>query len=121
MKNPKLRRFDIDNPVKPGIIIEASNKTKINRSASYVFLSCPVCNVEFERKASEAKRHDVSYCGRGCQGIASRVQVARNCVVCDKEYTVRKSVVNSITCCSRECKSTKQAILSADSKLIRGK
>ena len=120
MKRQTLRRFDFDNPVKPGVEIELSNRTKINRSASYVFLTCPVCDVEFERKASEAKRHDVSYCGRGCQGIAQRVQVARDCVVCSAKYTVKKSMVDKITCCSKECKSKKQAELSLSSKLITG-
>ena len=118
MKSAPSRRFDFDNPVMPGVNIELSNRTKINRSASFIFLTCPVCEVEFERKASEAKRHIVSYCGIGCRGIAQRVQVARSCVVCNAEYTVKKSMVNKITCCSRECRSKKQAELSVNSKLI---
>ena len=118
MKNDPLRRYDFYNPVKPGIIAELSNKTKVNRSAAFVFLTCPICEGEFERKASEAKRHNVSYCGRGCQGVANQRQVTKECVVCGSKYTVKKSMEGRITCCSPKCKSEKQAKLALTSELI---
>lgn len=105
MKNPTLRHFDTENPIVQDIQEMLSNKTKIARSAGIIYLTCPVCGVNFERKASEAKRHDNSYCGVGCAGLACRRQVLKSCVICEKKYTVRKSVSGAVTCCSKECRS----------------
>lgn len=120
MKSEPIRRFDVDNPVAPGVIREQSNKTKISSSAAFVYLNCPVCEIEFERKASEAKRHNISYCGRGCQGIASRDQVIKSCAVCEKRFSVKRSMSSSITCCGNQCKSALQSQrLAAKNKVVR--
>ena len=91
------------------MVSELSNKTKISGCAGNVSLICPICGIGFERKYSEAKRHDVSYCGRACAGIGCRVQVERECKVCYAKYSVKKSIVDAITCCSKKCKSIAQS------------
>jgi len=110
MKKQIIRRHDffnvIDNPYKPGIATELNkNRTKINRVANHLFMDCPVCGITFSRKASEAKRNNISYCSRACCAVSQRRQVKVNCKVCKKEYTVKQCHVDVITCCGPECKS----------------
>lgn len=101
-KKLPLRRFD--NIF--GVVLERqfSNKTPVHRSASHMILECPICGLSFTRKASEAKRNDVNYCGRACAGIGSRRQVKCNCRICGAEYSVKQSHVGKVTCCSKDCR-----------------
>lgn len=102
-KTQGLRRFEDIAP--SGMPLKQfGNKTKLNRSAGYITMVCPICGISFDRKASEAARHETSYCGRGCMGYAQRRQVWRECRVCGKSYTVKQSLVDVVTCCSPECR-----------------
>ncbi len=101
-KKQVVRRFDNDAS-NLSIEKELANKTPISRTANHVMLACPVCSIQFSRKASEAKRNAVNYCGRGCQGVAQRVQVKVECKVCGAPFTVKKSSFERTVCCSNEC------------------
>lgn len=102
-KKQIIRRFS-DGLEGVTLIKELSNKAKINRSAGYMDMQCPVCGIMFSRKASEINRHENSYCGRGCAGYACRRQQEVECRACGRKFTVRKSLVGHITCCSEKCK-----------------
>lgn len=99
-----LRRFGVDDVAAPTPTSEFSNRTQILRTASHVSLVCPVCGTSFTRKAAEAKRHAVSYCGKACAGFACRKQVEVKCRVCEKPYYVKESHVGKVTCCSEDCR-----------------
>ena len=99
-----LRRFGVDDVASPIVCSERSNRTPVRRTASHVSLVCPVCGTTFTRKAAEAKRHAVSYCGKACAGFACRKQVGVTCRVCEKPFTVKESHAGKVTCCSEECR-----------------
>lgn len=99
-----LRRFGVDDVAAPDLTAELSNKSAISRKYGHVSLICPVCGISFTRKASEAKRHATSYCGKACAGFACRRQVEVECKACRTLFTVRKSHVGRITCCSEKCR-----------------
>lgn len=104
MRNKQpLRRFD---SIMHGVVLEKelSNKTPIHKSASHVGLICPVCGVHFTRKASEVKRNNVSYCGRGCFGVSQRIQVTVGCKLCGRFFSVKRSLFGVITFCSSDCR-----------------
>lgn len=105
MKNKlAIRRFGVDDIASPTLLIELSNRTRISRTANYVSLVCPICGVSFTRKASEAKRHAVSYCGKACAGFACRRQVETQCRACQKLFFVKKSHFGRVTCCGEDCR-----------------
>lgn len=99
-----LRRFGVDDTAAPTVTGEFSNRTTIRRTASHVSLVCPVCGTSFTRKAAEAKRHAVSYCGKACFGFACRKQINVKCRVCEKPFTVKASHVGKVTCCGEDCR-----------------
>jgi len=98
-----IRLFGVDDVTYQSVIEERSNRTPVSRTASHISLICPVCGTGFTRKASEAKRHAVSYCGRACAGLASRKQVWVKCRICEKDFSVKESHVGKVTCCGEEC------------------
>lgn len=103
-RKPKpSRRFDIHNVGKPGIQGQISNRTKL-KSARTVFLTCPICEIEFEREVYAAKIAAVSYCGRACYAASKLRQIEIGCRVCGVPFTIKKSMVGHITCCSPVCK-----------------
>lgn len=99
-----IRRFGVDAGIQGQVATELSNRTPLSRTAGHVHLICPVCGTGFTRKASEAKRHAVSYCSRACAGFACRQQVEVACRVCGKPFTVIPSRVGEVTCCGEECR-----------------
>lgn len=102
MRKPRLQPTRFSPDMAPGVALAAttSNRTKLCRSAGRVSLVCPVCGVAFERKASEAKKYDVSYCGTACVGVASRRRKLTQCRVCGKEFAVKLSLLGVVTCCA---------------------
>lgn len=101
MKAKQPTRRDVSELRAP---IELSNRSVISGVAGYVFLICPICFTGFSRKASEAKRHAVSYCSKACAGYSCRRQVEVSCINCGKPYTVKKCHVGVVTCCGEECR-----------------
>jgi hypothetical protein len=99
-----LRRFGVDDVSAPALHSEVANRSKMSRLSGHVSLVCPVCGTGFTRKAAEAKRHAVSYCGKACAGFACRKQQNVVCRVCGKPFTVKNSNVGKVTCCSEECR-----------------
>lgn len=91
-----------------------NNKTPIHRAASMMLCSCPVCSIEFYRKASEVRRHDVAYCSRACAGFASRRRVAVACRICSTLFHVKQSDAGVITCCSENCRRIALGVSSAE-------
>jgi hypothetical protein len=96
-KTKVLRRFD---DIADGHLVkQLGNKVKLYRSTGYMVMECPICHIMFDRKASEAKRHENNYCGRGCSGFAQRKQVDKFCIICGQHFTVKKSMESRITTC----------------------
>ena len=103
-KKLPLRRFGVDDIQSPDLIGELSNRTPISRTSNHITLVCPICGVSFMRKASEAKRNVVNYCGKACAGFACRRQVEVECRACKKTFFVKRSNFGRVTCCSEKCR-----------------
>lgn len=99
--------FDTAPPLNVGSLW-LSNRTSIARQSAKIGLVCPICGLRFERYASQARRSNVNYCGRGCAAEGKRTEVERNCDVCGKSMLVRPSNLQRKTTCSPECASAKK-------------
>lgn len=105
-----LRRFGVDDYLSSNLVGEYSNRTPLLNTFGRVNLICPICNISFTRKSCEVKGCLVNYCSRACAGFASRKQVKVECQICSAIFTVKKSAVGKITCCSNVCKSKAASI-----------
>jgi hypothetical protein len=101
-KTVVLRRFE--DIADSRLEIQIGNKTKLHRSKGNIELSCPVCGDIFYRKGCEVKPTVTNYCTVQCNAIAHRKQIAVNCRICGRDYTVKQSMVDVITCCGPECR-----------------
>jgi len=101
-KTNVLRRFE---DIAPGKLErQIGNKIKLHRSKGNIELICPVCGDIFYRKGCETKAAVTNYCSPQCNGFAHRKQVAVNCRICKRTYTVKQSMVGVITCCGPQCR-----------------
>jgi uncharacterized Zn finger protein (UPF0148 family) len=116
-----LRRFGADNMTATKLVMELSARTPLRKTSDCLTLFCPICEIAFTRKASEAKRHSVSYCGRACAGIGCRRQVKVSCRACGAPFTVKKSHVGHITCCSEKCSRTVKSKTTSKADIERWK
>ena len=118
MKYPDIRYIGkgkeiVSAPPKNGLERELNQKTPMrqSRKQGWMFLTCEVCGIEFEKTAYNAKKVPHHYCSRSCSGISKRRRILCHCKMCGAQMLVIPAMFAKTTTCGDECsKKFKQAL-----------
>jgi very-short-patch-repair endonuclease len=92
-----------------------SCRGRVIRSKPKVMTECRECGKEFPlRSPSALKRGKGLYCSPGCQYAAIRnrtTRIKRNCLMCGKEYGMKRSGCETSVYCSVKCRGSHQHLL----------
>lgn len=86
------------------------------RAGGKVLLACDHCGLQFWRKASYAKKHAHSYCGKGCSSAAQIRRIEKTCIICGVQYLIIPAADKKwprATCGESECIKKRQQDVAA--------
>lgn len=66
-------------------------------------VSCSNCAKEFSKPKCWAKRVKLHFCSVECHDAHQTIRIAKNCIVCSSEFSVRPSEDHKFKTCSKKC------------------
>ncbi len=76
---------------------------------NHVFINCSYCYKSFKIIVSQFKKANRHYCSKKCYNLSQYKRITKNCIICNKQFTVRQSIEKRYVTCGSKCKSIKRS------------